>query len=580
VDYLSEIIDRIRKLKKFSKTLLIAIDGRGGSGKSTLAKDLSQRLEEVAIVHLDDFAYPMGGADRQRLLDQVILPLKEEKLVKYKKRNFETKELTTWHEISPGGIVIIEGVITLHNLLEKYYDFKIWIECPAEVGFQRGVQRDKNEYGIDTEKDWKEKWLPEEDIAIVEQKPQEKADYILDNTVLMEAIKSKQIYLLLAQTCSVLNKNKIQYLVYGSVAMNLLTNQEQEVNDIDIMVNEIDFEKIKNILPDSLKPIQTKFSIHANSKKYLGKNNKPFDVSFDSYEYYFQKTGLDMLKPVRKEMEGVLINLMPFNSLKKLYEIFEIPKPKSNSDEFYNPRLVAIYNTVCPIDEYKDFYIDLAKKLSARTIIDIGCGTGLLTCELAKQGYQVIGVEPSKLMLEVARKSEYGERVEWIEGDALSLGGSNADLAIMTGHVAQFHLEDEYWLKVLRSIHKSLRQGGHLVFESRNPAVQPWVDKTKKVDWFSPDFSKKVYDPKAGEIEIRVGNTKVKGERVVNELHYIFTKTGEDIISKTELIFRTKEELKKSLEEAGFIVENIYGNWDWSLANPKSPELIFVTSKG
>jgi uridine kinase len=176
------LVQKILPLKKNNQTLLIAIDGRGGSGKSTLAENLKEKLENVTIVHLDDFAYPMGGADRQRLLDQIILPLKVNKVAKYQKRDFKTKELTTWHEIQPDGIVIIEGVITLHDLLEKYYDFKIWIECPAEIGYQRGVARDKNVYGIDTDKEWKEKWIPEEDKAIEEQQPQKKADFIVDGT--------------------------------------------------------------------------------------------------------------------------------------------------------------------------------------------------------------------------------------------------------------------------------------------------------------------------------------------------------------------------------------------------------------
>jgi predicted RNA methylase len=48
--------------------------------------------------------------------------------------------------------------------------------------------------------------------------------------------------------------------------------------------------------------------------------------------------------------------------------------------EFSDPRLVAIYDTVNPIAEYETFYLDLAAKLSASSIIDFGCGTGLLTC--------------------------------------------------------------------------------------------------------------------------------------------------------------------------------------------------------
>ena len=52
--------------------------------------------------------------------------------------------------------------------------------------------------------------------------------------------------------------------------------------------------------------------------------------------------------------------------------------------EFSDPRLVAVYDTVNPIAEYETFYLDLAAKLSASSIIDIGCGTGLLTCSWAR----------------------------------------------------------------------------------------------------------------------------------------------------------------------------------------------------
>ena len=84
--------------------------------------------------------------------------------------------------------------------------------------------------------------------------------------------------------------------------------------------------------------------------------------------------------------------------------------------EFSDPRLVAVYDTVNPIAEYETLYLDLAAKLSASSIIDIGCCTGLLTCELAKRGHRLIGVEPSKVMLAVARRRHCGEQVDGSKG--------------------------------------------------------------------------------------------------------------------------------------------------------------------
>src|SRR5579884_2343393 len=125
--------------------------------------------------------------------------------------------------------------------------------------------------------------------------------------------------------------------------------------------------------------------------------------------------------------------------------------------EFSDPRLVAIYDAVYPIGEYAPFYLALAAKLAASTIVDVGCGTGLLTYELAKRGHTMIGVEPAPAMLDLARRRLHGMDVRWIAGYANKLGDEHADLAIRTGHVAQFFLDDERWHEALTSIHRALR---------------------------------------------------------------------------------------------------------------------------
>ena len=251
-----------------------------------------------------------------------------------------------------------------------------------------------------------------------------------------------------------------------------------------------------------------------------------------------------------------------------------------NLAEFYDPRLVAVYDTVNPIAEYEGLYLDLASKLSASLVIDVGCGTGLLTCELAKRGHRLIGVEPSKAMLEVARRRVCGERVEWIEGDELGLGELQADLAIMTGHVAQFFLDDEDWHSALIAIRKALRPGGRIAFESRNPLVQPWADQEIEdhVDWPTRTSRRKVYDPVAGRIEWWTEILEVEEDLVRTEIHYFFARSGEQLVSANELRFRTRTELSRSLSDAGFSVESVFGDWDGRPATPASRESIFVAA--
>jgi SAM-dependent methyltransferase len=248
---------------------------------------------------------------------------------------------------------------------------------------------------------------------------------------------------------------------------------------------------------------------------------------------------------------------------------------KADYIEFSNPHLVSIYNAVNAIDSYKDFYLSLVQKIAAKKIIDIGCGTGLLTCALAKHGCQMIGVEPSEDMINIAKKNEYGENVTWIVGDALKLKRNDADLAIMTGHVVQFYLEDTYWDQALKSINTSLRVGGHIAFESRNPAVKPWFkgwpDKEEAANSYSDSIK--------GEIKWWYEPIKIKGNRILYKNRYFIVKTQEHLTSINELIFRSKEEITKSLQKNGFNVEAVYGDWDGRAFDKSSEEMIFVAKK-
>lgn len=240
--------------------------------------------------------------------------------------------------------------------------------------------------------------------------------------------------------------------------------------------------------------------------------------------------------------------------------------------EFYDPRLVAIYDTVNPIAEYETFYLDLAAKLSASSIIDVGCGTGLLTCELARRGHRLIGVEPSNAMLALARRRACGERVQWIEGDALSLGEVGADLAIMTGHVAQIIRDDEVWSATLAAIREALSPGGRVTFESRNPLARPWTAWTPRAS------RRRVEDGVVGPVEVWFQDPEVDGDLVRYEIHYLFERSGEELVSHAELRFRTRAQLSRSLSDAGFSVENVFGDWDGRPADAASRELIFVAA--
>lgn len=248
---------------------------------------------------------------------------------------------------------------------------------------------------------------------------------------------------------------------------------------------------------------------------------------------------------------------------------------KPNYAEFSNPKLAAIYNaTNQHYTEEKQFYLNFAREIQAQKIIDIGCGTGLLTLALADLGYEMVGIEPAKAMLDVANQSPSASKVKWIQGDVLALSEENADLAMMTAHVAQFLLEDEYFLSCLKSINKSLKSSGYLVFDSRNTTIG-----IEDLGWPTENKPREREDSSIGKIHWWTKTLKIKGNRVMYEIHTHILDSKEELVSINELVFRQKEEIVEFLQQAGFQIENIYGNWDKSELSSTSPEFIFAARK-
>lgn len=243
------------------------------------------------------------------------------------------------------------------------------------------------------------------------------------------------------------------------------------------------------------------------------------------------------------------------------------------STQFSNTLLVSAYDALNALGEDRDFWLKEIERLAPKTIIDLGCGTGLLTCELAKRGYTVIGIEPAGKMLDIARKKPYADKVQWIKGGYKKFDGLKADMVLMTSHVAQFFLDNKEWQAMLEAAYKALNPRGRIIFDSRTPIFPPYQT------WPTENAPRRVQDAALGPIDWYYQLLEIKDNRVRYQLYFHFINSGEKITSMDELVFRSQEELNKSLEDAGFTVETVYGDWDGSLATPTSPEMIFLGQK-
>lgn len=217
---------------------------------------------------------------------------------------------------------------------------------------------------------------------------------------------------------------------------------------------------------------------------------------------------------------------------------------------FEVPRLAAIYDVVDGDRSDLDVYAAIATELGARSVLDVGCGTGNFACLLAVRGIEVTGVDPALASLDVARGKPGADRVRWLHGDATTLPPLQVDLAVMTGNVAQVFVTEQEWAATLRGVRAALRPGGRLVFETRDPAREAWLT------WNRAQTFRRLPVP-GGEVATWVEVTEVKWPLVSFRGTTEFTSDGAVLTSDSTLRFRTREEVASSLAAAGFTVDEV-----------------------
>ena len=216
---------------------------------------------------------------------------------------------------------------------------------------------------------------------------------------------------------------------------------------------------------------------------------------------------------------------------------------------FEHPRLARVYDLLDPDRPDLDAYAALARELGARSVLDIGCGTGTFACLLAGRGLDVTAVDPAGASLAVARAKPGADRVRWIQGDAATLPPLQVDLATMTGNVAQVFLTDAAWTAVLRGARSALRPGGHLVFETRDPQRRAWRDWDREHACVRADLP-------GGWVERWPEVTAVAGPLVSFRSVFAFA-DGETLTSDSTLRFRSRADVEASLRGEGFTVAGI-----------------------
>ncbi len=179
---LFEILDE--KLK--SGPICLALEGGSASGKTTLASLLQSRYG-ATVFHMDDFflrphqrtperfAEVGGNVDRERFLKEILIPLSQNRPIRYQRFDCKTQQLEPPVQIVPKRLTVIEGAYSLHPDLSGFYDLSVFLDIDPEAQRARILKRNTPPMA---ERFFTE-WIPLENRYFKETNAKNRSDLVL-----------------------------------------------------------------------------------------------------------------------------------------------------------------------------------------------------------------------------------------------------------------------------------------------------------------------------------------------------------------------------------------------------------------
>ncbi|MBT2598264.1 MULTISPECIES: class I SAM-dependent methyltransferase [unclassified Oceanobacillus] len=136
-------------------------------------------------------------------------------------------------------------------------------------------------------------------------------------------------------------------------------------------------------------------------------------------------------------------------------------------------KMATLYDRLmidAPYDDWVAVIQEVINSYSNRqvnSIVDFGCGTGVITRKLAVQGYDLTGIDISEDMLELAKKeTDPSLSISWLHQDITKLNNiPYMDMAISCCDVVNYIVNPSNLAEFFNSIYRSLNNDGLFLFD-------------------------------------------------------------------------------------------------------------------
>ena len=215
----------------------------------------------------------------------------------------------------------------------------------------------------------------------------------------------------------------------------------------------------------------------------------------------------------------------------------------------------------------------LPKNKNAR-ILELCCGTGRLTIPLAKEGYDICGVDFTASMLEKAKSKaiEEGLKIKFIQADIRDLElGMQYDLIFIPFNSIHHLYENEDLFRAFQKVKKHLREGGVFLLDCFNPNIQYIVEGEKEEKEIAS------YTTSDGR-EVRIKQRmRYESQSQINRIEWHYYLNGKfDSVQNLDMRLFFPQELDSYLDRNGFKIIHKFGSFDEEAFNDNSEKQIFV----
>ena len=242
-------------------------------------------------------------------------------------------------------------------------------------------------------------------------------------------------------------------------------------------------------------------------------------------------------------------------------------------ENFFHGLALDLWRKAIPPEHTKaeaDFLVPALQCDAGSHLLDVPCGNGRLSFELARRGYRVTGVDIAEEFIEEARAlaTNTGGTPEphFILGDMRNVEGSSIyDGAYCFGNSFGF-LAYADMDKFLSGVARALKPGARFIIET-GMAAESAIPKFTELE------SHQIED-----ILFTIKEKYLAPEGCI-DTEYVFERNG---VSESRLAkhwIYTAAEIRRMLERAGFAVENLYGSLKCEPFELRSDELFVVARK-